>query len=118
MSETTMAAATNEQAVTDSPPVTIPEGRPRLLHVKCPQGHRLEAPCVLDGQDVVCPYCGERFPFAYSESDEFQQEDRRASKTPNQPTGHGGVRWQEWAVVALVMAGVGVVVHQVLIRWP
>jgi len=118
MSETAMAAVTKRKAVTDAPPVTIPEGRPRLLHVKCPQGHRLEAPCVLDGQDVVCPYCSSRFPFAYSESDEFRQERRRASNPSNQSAGHQRVRWQEWAVVALVIASVVVVVHQLLIRWP
>lgn len=49
-------------------------GQPRVLHVNCPDGHRLEAPCILNGQDVVCPYCGIRFLFRYEDSEEFQRD--------------------------------------------
>ena len=117
MPETMIPAATDGDPVADLPPETIPEGRPRLLHMKCPQGHRLEAPCTLDGQDVVCPYCSERFPFTYRDSDEFGQDSRQVSKPLGDTAGHGQARWQEWFLVALVMAGAGAAVHQALVRW-
>lgn len=98
-------------------PPRPPEGRPRLLHVRCPQGHRLEAPCTLDGQDVVCPYCSERFPFSYENSDEFEADRQRVPEADERTHSTGRATWREWALIALIMASLGVVVHQAFSHW-
>ena len=70
--------------------------KPRVLHVTCPDGHRLEAPCVLGGQDVVCPYCAKRFPFRYEDSEEYRT-DRDSSKPQQRPA---APPWIAWTVLA------------------
>jgi hypothetical protein len=59
----------------------------------------------LNEQEVVCPYCGDRFLFLYEDSDEYQLEKHQ------QPDAHApaGCRWLNWAAVAAVVAMVGFV---------
>jgi hypothetical protein len=86
------------------------EAVPRSLHVTCPQGHRLEAPCVLDGRDVVCPYCSDRFLFCYEESEEYERDKdgyQEPQKTPP-------CWWLPWAAVAALTTLVGVAALRVL----
>lgn len=65
---------------------------PRFLHVTCPQGHRVDALCTLHGQDVLCPFCGERFPCDYELSDEYRA-DRKKCRSSNDGSGSSARRW-------------------------
>jgi len=87
-------------------------GRPRLLRVACPQGHKLDAPCVLDGQDVVCPYCGERFLFSYERSEEYAHE----SDPPAARDCRSRSPWLDWLALTATIAVVGALVLQWLAR--
>jgi hypothetical protein len=53
---------------------------------------------VLDGRDVVCPYCRDRFLFCYEESEEYERE--KTGVRTNDKSRRDG--WFPWvAVVAL-----------------
>lgn len=88
-------------------------GHPRLLRVTCPQGHKLDAPCVLHGQDVVCPYCGDRFLFSYERSEEFQQE-HTAPEDSSRPARSD---WLSWVALSATVAITGAIVLQWISRW-
>ena len=81
------------------------DGQPRLLRVSCPRGHTLDAPCTLDGQDVVCPYCGARFLFSYRKSEQYQRE-RPLFGTGDEPAGKSRVDWFTMAATAVILGTV------------
>lgn len=56
------------------PHVASEPQQPRLLHIPCPQGHELETPEEMLGQDVICPLCGEQYNLQYKNSIEFKRE--------------------------------------------
>jgi len=83
-------------------------GQPRLLRVTCPRGHTLDAPCTLDGQQVVCPYCGSRFLFSYEKSEQYQHE-----RPPGATEGPRARRaWIDWFTVAAVAVIIGTVAFE------
>ncbi len=84
------------------------DGQPRLLRVTCPRGHTLDAPCTLDGQDVVCPYCGSRFLFSYEKSEQYQRE------RPLFGAGDGPARksWIDWFTVAATATILGTIAFE------
>ena len=82
---------------------------PRLLRVSCPQGHTLDAPCILDGQEVVCPYCGVRFLFSYAQSEEYRREHGKPAPD-NRRTSRF---WLDWAALTVTVTVAGVL----LLEW-
>jgi hypothetical protein len=80
-------------------------GRPRLLRVSCPRGHTLDAPCTLDGQQVVCPYCGSRFLFSYEKSEQYRHE-RPLDVTEGPRERRSWIDWFTVAAIAVIIATV------------
>jgi hypothetical protein len=99
---TELVESSTAEKITEPLP-SAAEGQPRLLHVACPEGHKLDAPCTLDGQEVVCPYCSTTFLFSYQDSDEYLAEHSGWQPGPSRrKTGVAG--WFTVAVGAAVLA--------------
>ena len=80
---------------------------PRLLHIPCPNGHELETPDDMLGQQVLCPFCGAQFELRYKDSIENkrqkkQERDRRDRRVSE--------RWFQWAIVIAAIVLIGLVV--------
>lgn len=74
-----------------------------LLHIPCPNGHELEVPMDMLGQNALCPHCGVEFRLKREKSIEFlfQQDalDRRR-----------GDFWLKLAIIAAVVVGIVLVI--------
>lgn len=59
-----------EQDVDVEPEV---EPGPRVVHIPCPNGHELETPLDMIGQEVLCPHCSAQFRLRNEDSVEFKE---------------------------------------------
>ena len=77
-----------------------------MLHIPCPQGHRLETPAEMLDQEVMCPHCQVRFHLRRKDSEEYKQKKRaeRARKEQRQ-----GLALIIWAVVVVIAVLLGLV---------
>lgn len=80
---------------------------PRFLHIPCPQGHELEVPLEMVGQDVLCPHCQTQFRLRDKDSVEHQQKRRQEMELKDYKTGQ---LWMTWAVVIAVVVLIGLAV--------
>ena len=95
-----------DAALADDPFAAAPP-EPRLLHIPCPNGHELETPEEMLGQDVLCPFCGEQFNLRFKDSVEYKREraaerERREIKTGN--------LWFNSAVIIAVIVVLGLAI--------
>jgi hypothetical protein len=96
-----------EPEVEEEPvPSPLESNEPKLLHIPCPNGHELETPEEMLGQEVLCPFCGEQFELRYKDSVEHKREkaierEMREVKTANM--------WFNWAIVVAVIVLGGLV---------
>jgi hypothetical protein len=79
---------------------------PRLLHIPCPNGHELETPEDMLGQEVLCPHCGAQFVLREQDSLEARrlreiELDRRLREQSK--------AWFNWAIVIAVLVGLALV---------
>ena len=114
----TLPAITPEPEPPAGPQPTPPAPAPlvvptesEVLHIPCPQGHRLETPAEMLDQEVLCPHCQVRFHLRRKDSEEYKQKKRaeRARKEQRK-----GLAWIIWAVVVViaVLLGLGyMIVH-------
>jgi rubredoxin len=82
----------------DLPDVESPEDDLPLafLHIPCPNGHELETPVEMLGEEVLCPHCGAQFLLREEDSVEHQEhldalDIQRAHA------------WFNWAIAATVI---------------
>jgi hypothetical protein len=79
------------------------EPTPGVVHIPCPNGHELETPLDMLGQEVLCPHCHAQFHLRYEESREYQEKlakrERELAKT-----------WFNWAIAAAVLIGGGLLI--------
>lgn len=78
---------------------------PAVLHIPCPNGHELESPLDMLGQEVLCPHCGVQFLLRREDSREHRAAlDRKYERR--------GKLWFQWAVAAVVvvMLGIGLLI--------
>lgn len=86
---------------TPAPEVQVDEpSPPSFLHIPCPNGHELETPFDMLGQDVLCPHCGAQFYLREEDSVEHRvrQEELDVER---------GKFWFNWAIAAAVLVGGG-----------
>ncbi len=78
-----------------------------LLHIPCPNGHILETPREMLGQDAMCPFCQAQFRLRFEDSQERRREksDQRARREQKL-----GTAWMNWAIAAAVVVVLGIVV--------
>jgi hypothetical protein len=79
---------------------------PRILHIPCPNGHELETPDDMIGQDVLCPHCGVQFQLR--ESDSVEAKRRRAIERDRIHQRQANL-WLNWAIVIAVLVVLGIV---------
>ncbi len=82
----------------------LPQGPPRVLHIRCPAGHLVKASSDLLGKNGRCPACKKTFELRYENSIEFQ---RRTEKIIRREEIKSSRAWVAWAFLAtfLVFAG-------------
>ncbi len=72
---------------------------PDIVHIPCPNGHELETPLEMIGQQVLCPHCGVQFKLKHENSVEYRREreiiEQRAARL-----------WFNWAIAAAVLVGI------------
>ncbi len=83
----------------------IDEALGSLFHIPCPNGHELEVPAEMIGSRALCPHCGAEFRLRRERSVEYQREQEILDSK----------RAQFWFKLAIIAAGVVVVVLLVMI---
>ena len=79
---------------------------PQLLHIACPNGHELEVPPEMIGQDVMCPHCSAQFLLREKDSVESKRRKREELELKDFKAGK---TWLMWAVIFTVLVLIGLV---------
>ena len=99
-----------DAAMAEDPFATGP-AEPRLLHIPCPNGHELETPDDMIGQEVLCPHCGAQFVLREQDS----LESRRVREIElERRLREQSKAWFNWAIVVavlVVLTLVGLIVY-------
>lgn len=53
---------------------------PREFRIRCPNGHELQTPSDMLGQQAMCPYCNTQFELRYEDSVEYEEEQIAARR--------------------------------------
>ena len=85
---------------TDTRRATVHESAETLLHIPCPNGHELESPCDMLGQEVLCPHCRVQFRLRNEDSREHHEQLEKLEQQRNK-------FWFNWAMAAAVIIGSG-----------
>lgn len=80
---------------------------PRLLHIPCPNGHELETPPDMIGQEVLCPHCGEQF--LLREKDSIEHKRRRREERERKERKASNL-WFNAAITVAVVVVLGLVI--------
>lgn len=78
---------------------------PRLLHIPCPNGHELETPEDMLGQDVLCPHCSVQFKLRERDSIEFRRKREAELERIHR---RQAKNWMNWAIALGVIVVLGV----------
>jgi DNA-directed RNA polymerase subunit RPC12/RpoP len=73
------------------------------VHIPCPNGHELETPYDMLGQEVLCPHCGAQFRLRNEDSREYQEKQARRDY-------ERGKAWFNWAIGTAIVVGGGLLV--------
>jgi len=84
----------------DEVDLTAAASMPGIVHIPCPNGHELETPLDMIGQEVLCPHCGAQFRLRNEDSLEFKHAqdiiDRKRARA-----------WFNAAIAAAVVVLIG-----------
>ena len=80
---------------------------PKILHIPCPNGHELEVPPEMLGQDVMCPHCSVQFLLREKDSVEAK---RRKQEQLELKDYKAGKTWLMWAVIFGVLVIIGLAI--------
>ncbi|HUT90514.1 MAG TPA: hypothetical protein VMY37_13515 [Thermoguttaceae bacterium] len=78
-----------------------------IVHVVCPNGHSLETPQDMLGQEALCPFCRVQFRLRLEDSVEYREEKAREQKRREI---RAGQLWLRWAIAAAVVVVFGLIV--------
>ncbi len=86
----------------------------QVFHVPCPNGHELETPREMFGQEVLCPHCDRQF--LLREKDSVEYKKKRASEIETRDRIRGKL-WLNWAiaiavVIMLALVGMAFIISQ------
>lgn len=81
------------------------------LHCLCPTGHPLEINRDMIGQKAMCPYCQKTFVITLERTVEYINKKKRADELEDKKMAKF---WFQWAIVAIVLAVIFIVVMIVL----
>lgn len=92
----------------------VAELEPRVLHIPCPNGHELDTPQEMLGQEVLCPQCGVQFELREKDSVEYKESliaerDRRDRQV--------GKMWLNSAIVIGVIIVLALIIMLFAGQW-
>jgi DNA-directed RNA polymerase subunit RPC12/RpoP len=99
---TSDGAMASESALPD-----LSEGRQQVIHVACPQGHELETPREMIGEEVICPYCDTQFRVRFEDSIEYRREKEEQRERRELQVGR---TWMFWAIAVAVAVVLGLTI--------
>ncbi len=77
-----------------------------MVHIPCPNGHELETPREMIGQDVMCPHCQAEFRLSMKNSVEYK---RQKEETLDRRERQLGKTWLFWAIAMAVVVVSGII---------
>jgi hypothetical protein len=86
-----------------------------LYHVPCPNGHELETPRDMFGQDVLCPHCNVQFTLRESDSVEYRRQ--RDAQLAARDAARAKL-WLNWAIAIAILVGLALVGMIVVLSQP
>jgi hypothetical protein len=86
----TMAPAPAPEPEPEPPPE--PEV-PRVVRIPCPNGHVLETPSDMFGQQALCPYCNVQFELRYDDSLEAKEALEEAKRRNEEQFNQNLLKW-------------------------
>lgn len=87
------------------------EQEEKLLHIPCPNGHVLDTPLDMLGQEVMCPHCEAQFLLREKDSVEYKRRRRLEEERKEQ---RAGKLWLNWAIVFVVIVVLGLAILIIL----
>jgi hypothetical protein len=87
---------------------------PQMLHIPCPNGHELETPPEMLGEEVICPHCGKQFTLREKDSLEFKRKKREQQEKQDI---RSGKNWLTWSVIIAVAVLLGLIVMIAVGTW-
>ena len=99
--------------ISKAPAAATTQKQEKLLHIPCPNGHELECPPDMLGQDVLCPECNAQFTLRERDSEEYKRKKKRERDRKEKKLGDA---WFNFAVVVGVLVLIGIVTL-VLMVW-
>lgn len=91
---------------TSALPTRPTQALPAVLHVLCPNGHSLETPRDMLGQDAICPDCDAEFRLCYETSLEYRKE--KEAQEEEEAIEEGNV-WMNFSIIAAVVVILGII---------
>ncbi len=82
------------------------EPEDQVFHIPCPNGHELETPREMFGQEVLCPHCGAQFQLREKNSVEYKKI--RAAELEARDRVRGKL-WLNWAIAIAVVVGLALI---------
>ncbi len=96
------------------PPPPEPEP-PRIVHIPCPNGHALETPSDMFGQQALCPYCNAQFELRYEDSTEYAEEKAEKRRLKEEKFNKSLLKWAIRVAVLVGLTVAGMIGYQVYI---
>ncbi len=82
-----------------------------FYHIPCPNGHDLETPRDMLGEEAMCPFCHAKFVLRMENSREYRQHKAAEEAYRQQRIGKF---WLQWSIAAAVVVALAVVILIVL----
>jgi hypothetical protein len=87
---------------------------PKMLHIPCPNGHVLETPPEMVGEEVICPHCSRQFTLREKDSQEYKRKRREDQEKRDI---RAGKNWFTWAVLIAAVVVIGLIVMIAVGEW-
>jgi hypothetical protein len=88
-------------------PSELSESPQQVIHIACPQGHELETPREMIGEEVICPYCDTQFRVRFEDSIEYRREKEEQRERRELQVGR---TWMFWAIAIAVAVILGLTI--------
>lgn len=82
-----------------------------IVHLVCPNGHQLETPREMLGQEALCPFCRVQFRLRLEDSIEYRAEKAEDQQRRERRTGQ---LWLRFAIGAAVVVVLGIILLVIL----
>jgi hypothetical protein len=108
---TAAAEATAAEQLPDEPAPAAEKQQPRIVRIACPQGHELQTPMDMIGQEVLCPFCNAQFILLYENSVEFKEEQAELERLREERLNRTALQWAIVAAVVVVLGILSMIVY-------